>query len=450
MRPPIRLAILLSVFALCVQGTARAQTGGWSRNCSVKKGAGDLNPGTYTGSFDVKVTAKGGAALMNLEWTLWIRGTMRLVVNEIGTIDRIEGDTKYQFGGPGTGAASMFSSVNFDGGGPLKMEGRLENDRFGAVASITAPGSISAQGAGGGASFGGIGAGDVHLTFTIAEATCDKAGGTFVSPEVGQTITALKEQGFAISGSPTGTWTASSGTDMARKVEDLERELAQTAPAGLTYRDNESRRLGAIMDRIYKRPAGEQECLIKVWDRHARRVLADWVQSDVRKIRSYTGDLQGLESLLKQGLEADRTLSLIGRDRCEEQLHEEMFNAIQSSLASMLNSMVVSHAPVHDLMTVMKEAKLLGEVAPALERRVTNAVLAECKKLADANYGEASAARQSHPKDPCQPDVLNPLRRAITAEQEREVMSKWGPGGAGPSGVRSAAWVKELNACGGK
>jgi hypothetical protein len=443
------LVVLLSVLVLCIQGTARAQAGGWSRNCSVKKAADDLNPGTYTGNFDVKVTAKGGPALMNLEWTLWIRGTMRLVVNEIGILEGIAGDTKYQFGGAGEGAASMLASVNFDGGGPLKMAGRLENQRFGAVADIKAPGSISAQGAGGGASYGGVGAGDLHLTFTINEATCDKASGTFVSPEVGQTITALKEGGFVISGSPAGTWTMSAGTDMAKKVEDLERELAQPVPGGLTHRDAEINRLGAIALRLQKGPTGEQACLLKIWDRHVRRVLADWVQGDVRKIRSYTGDLQGLESLMRQGLVADSQLSLIGMDQCEAQLHDEIFNAIQSSLARMLNSMVVSHAPVQDLMTVMKEAKLLGDVAPALEQRVVKAILAESKRLADANYRDFRAAQQNHPKEPCHPDVMNPLRKAITAEQEWELMNTWGAGGAGASGGRSVAWLKEL-VCGGK
>jgi hypothetical protein len=83
---------------------------------------------------------------------------MRFVVSEIGTIGSIEGDTKYQFGGSGTGAASVLAGLNFDGGGPLKMAGLIENDHFGAVASITAPGSIFAQGPGGGGGFSGVGA----------------------------------------------------------------------------------------------------------------------------------------------------------------------------------------------------------------------------------------------------------------------------------------------------
>lgn len=448
MRYSIGRAVLLTVLVLCLWGTAHAQSGGWSRNCPVEKRVGDLNEGTYSGDFDVKVTAKGGPALMNQAWTLWIRGTVRFVVNEIGNISNIEGDSKYQFGGSGTAAASVLAGINFDGGGALKMDGPLWNDRFSAVAKITAPGSIFAQGPGGGSGFGGVGAGDLHLHFKMDVATCDKASGTFTSPEVEQTITALQEQGFVISGSPAGTWTASAGTDMAQKVADLQRELAQKAPAGIVRRrDDESRRLGAIADRIKQRPAGEQECLFKVWEQHVRGVLAEWVWSDVKKLRNYGGDVEGLEGLMKQGLEADKQLSLIGRDQCEAQLHDEMWSAIESSLSSMLNRMVKSNAPVQDIMKVMRQAQLLGNVAPALEQRVVNAILAESKKLADAYYQDFRMARQNHPKDPCHPDVVNPWRKAIAAEREWELMSQWGAGGPGG---RSMAWLKELGPCGAK
>jgi hypothetical protein len=418
---PALVGLVIACVVLCVSSRSPSKKGLYSRHCPVDKNEGKMNAPKYTGEFDVVFLAKGGKAQGIESILVRVHGSLEIRTFE-GKVHDLKGGVDYLFAGSGLVGGVMALGLNFAGEGDLRINGPSLGTRFDGKAPLKLKGGASARVPTGHKSFLGSAGGDLNLKFMIEQATCDIASGTFASPELLQTAAALRDKGFQVP-TFTGRWQVSSGTDASKKQQELIKQLNKPSPPGIyRRREAEAVRLGKLADDIKLEEPAVRDCLLKIWLQHVRKRLNKEALEDLNKINGYKGDPAGLDDLMQRALATCRMLALIGLDECEEELYKLIWEAISGKLGDMLERMVKRGAPLHDILKVLRNAELLGEIAPALEKQVREGTIYRAEQLVDVYLFMLKQAVKANKKDPCNPQVKKAITQALHASKMYELL----------------------------
>lgn len=415
----------------------------YSRHCPVEKDPGRMNAPKYTGDFDALFLAKGGKAQGIESILVRVHGPLELKTFD-GKVDGLKGTADYLFAGNGMAGGVMALGLNFAGEGELRRNGPSTGSRFDGQAPLQIKGGASARVPTGHKSQLGSASGDLNLKFMIEQATCDVASGTVSSPELLQTAAALRAKGFQVP-EFTGRWQVSSGADTAKKQQELIKALNKQPPPGIyRRREAEAARLGKLADDIKREEPAVRDCLLKIWLQHVRQRYQADARDDLNRINHYKGDPAGLDDLLQRALATSRALALVGLDECEAELYQLIWDAVRDQLGAMLARMVKQGLPLHDLLKVLRNAQLLGDIAPKLEEQVREGTIARAEQLVVVYFASLKQAVKNHKKDPCNPEVKKAIQQALHAQRMHETI-----GGQTSPSTDVLGYVSGLS-CGGQ
>lgn len=169
-----------------------------------------------------------------------------------------------------------------------------------------------------------------------------------------------------------------------------------------------------------------------MWLDHCVQLLQRWAVQDINKLRSYEGDLPGLQGYLKQALNTDKQLSLVGLDTCSQQLHQALWDAIGDALSRRRDRMEKDGLPAVDLMSFMRDAELLGAVSPTLSERCWSNIRQQAVNWAEIYYqayqraklaADAAAKKgDSASLAAAKAAVKNYLSKALNSEKQCDVL----------------------------
>lgn len=389
MRAFLALALVLLAGPLAAQD--------FSRHCTEPKEGAGLVDGSYDGTFSMSSTFSTPVGPGTLVQTIQGSGDFKvtLVLRAGGSGSRGEGrlNTRTAMNWAAMGAQSQQQMA---GTGLLKLEGEVSAQSFRLKASHTTSGVTTSSGYGQSQSVSQTLTDDVTLEMVADEADCNHARGALRSDSVASLEDSMRSAGYSVERG-SWTWEMKRTEDASDKIKALRDELQKKAPAG-TYRSREAegRRLAKIADRIKFEETEElQACLFPIWLAHAEQESAQWVAQDAPKVASFNGDWGALQGLIRQALDADRSLALTGRDTCWTNLHKDLWDAIRQALSRHLERMASGQAPISQINQALKQAELLGAVSPGLSEQVWATLRQEATQKADLTYSAYQAALKS-------------------------------------------------------
>ena len=109
---------------------------------------------------------------------------------------------------------------------------------------------------------------------------------------------------------------------------------------------------------------------------------------------------------------------MLGMDTCSEAVHTALFSAIEGALSRLLDRMLKAKAPAEDVLKVLREAALVGEVSPALNKRAIDRVQKTATDAAESAYQKLAAALKSAGGKKDNPAVQAAAREALAAEKQ--------------------------------
>jgi hypothetical protein len=385
---PLRAVALVALAALAPRGAAADDS---SRHCT-RGDANDtaLRQGRYEGRWSQTVKATRPIKSSVMTQLYLAQGTFQLQV------DRASDGTDHSSltGSMETSLEARMPMQVGEAGAQRMGGGRMRLGELGfGLFTATVAGSESGELYSPYRRDAQAGAGNAVVSFRVQKATCDEATGTVSMDLMEQTAKTLEGGGFKVE-LPPASWELKrvDGLDEPRKR--LKAELEQAPPAGIVQTpEREGRRLAGIADRIRKESPELWECLFETWAAHAEKHFADRISTEAAKLRGYQGDWDGLLDHVRRGLEASRGLTLVGRDTCSQGMHQTLLDAVGGAMARYLDRMAQGQAAAQPLLVALKQAELLGQVAPPLGERVRASLRAQARQLADAAYQAFRSAR---------------------------------------------------------
>jgi hypothetical protein len=130
----------------------------------------------------------------------------------------------------------------------------------------------------------------------------------------------------------------------------------------------------------------------------------------------------GLERLVRQAIDSDRALSLMGLDSCTETEHNRLWEQIRVRMSDYLDKMASAQAPIVDLLRVLNSAELMGNVSPALREKTFEALRRLARQKADVTWAALVAEYTRAGRQADAPAVVEARRLALAAEKAAQVV----------------------------
>lgn len=403
------LPVFLSIFT-----TDNALALNYSRHCRQSE-PGDIRlvEGTYEGTWEEALAISQTIEGMPIRQIFSANGTFKLKIdNTSQNGSSIQGEML-----TATKMDTFMAGQRLAGRGSLTLEGPVGIKDFSAKVNHTTSGNVYSPGYSQSQSFTDV----VVIRFTADQADCHCASGKVRSQALQDIAKMSAAEGFTLEWLP-AKWQMTRVDDPTDKIAKLKEELNRKPPAGIIQRrEAEGTRLGKIADGIQKEPRELQDCLYAIWLKHVKKVFQEWVVQDTAELKSYNGDYQGLQSLGRQALEADRALCMTGLDTCSEKTHEELWNALGGALSRYLTRMVNGQAPIAHLLEALKQGEILGAISPQLRERCWSEIQRQARQEADTAWSKYKNVYQVAPGDEADKAkntaVIEAIDKALTAEK---------------------------------
>lgn len=391
----------------------------YSRHCRQSDSGGDVKlvEGTYEGTWEEALAISQTIEGHPLKQVFSANGTFKLKINNSSPSgSSIQGEMLTY-----TKMDTFMAGQRLAGRGSLTLDGDVGTKEFTAKANHTTSGNVYSPGYSQSQQFTDV----VEIRFTADQADCSGASGKVRSQALLDIAKMSEASGYTIEWLP-AKWQMTRVEDPSDKIAKLKEELNRKPPAGIVQRrESEGTRLGKIADGIKKEPKELQECLYAIWFEHVKKVFQEWVLQDTAKLRGYNGDYQGLQSLARQALEADRSLCLVGLDTCSENIHQDLWDALGGALTRYLKRMVDGQAPIENIMNALREGEILGVISPQLRERCWDEIRRQAQQEADMAWQEYKTAYKAAPGDEKakakNPSVISAINKAVTAEKAAAV-----------------------------
>lgn len=418
-----------------------AQSGSYSRLCGTSHPPLELAPGNWEGTLELTMTAQGGSAQLNIPLTFNMNGQLLLVASkgETDLLLSVSGSFAYTLSGQGAQGAGTEIKGSGDGL-KLDLSGGVEQPRtnnFPVAATVSETQTLMI---GGHQTARPASGGQMKMGFDLKRASCDTASGDFWADRVDQTAKSLAAGGYTLltpldTGHVHGTWQVKRDVNSSDEVEKLKRELNDA----VSGHEQESQRLAKIGDRIKNGPPGLYPCLWQVYHDHVQQLFGQWVDEDRHKLFQYPGDNgAALDPLVKGALATSKALPLGGWDNCTANLQNELFQYIEGAYGKLIQWLVKNKQPASEVLNRLRQASLLGDVAPSAEKKAWDAIINDAdntrkdraktfKQLFTATQknhaADLKAFAAANPSTPssqivaCTPDLLEAWKVAVNAER---------------------------------
>lgn len=374
----------------------------------------------YRGEYEARVTAVA-PQLARIE--VRVHGTF-VMDREGGAIKHVTGKEYYSLHTFTTHflrpSATMEAEADLDWGGPTTEQ------RFDLGGELKGGGSVGTTDAS-----LNLGSGTLRdvVSFTLTSASCDYAEGTVRSVALEtarQRLAALP--GYEVS-TVASYWHAATEKKSGEAQRQLRRDLDQIwTGAPSRSREALTTSSGQIASQIVQKHEHFplMTCLLDQYRTYVAAKISAWVDDDIKALADQRKalaanmkapgstylpggnyQLDKLEQLAKKALESDRALALAGVDTCYAELHAKLWTELDASLNNLLTYLLAKKAPPQDLLRVLRDAELLGEISPPLRERVYAALAKSARETYDALRKDVEALRQ---RDGCAPNVQEAVR----------------------------------------
>lgn len=424
--PYVWLYVIMSFLLMAMPAAADD----YSRHCTINNGESEvtLRKGTYEGTWEEELVFTYNHYGVRFTQTYRYEGTFRLKIDnkphESGWLlvdtSELSGEVRISHNLSGS-AVPMTASQIADGKGSLKLDEEVGNSEFTALMDLQASGMLTIRTPEAVVQKGSNAQGQHTLKFVAEQADCNGASGRVHHEASDDFIAIMEKGGYRVQRTP-ARWRMSRVEDASDPIRKLKEELQKPAPQGIVRtREVEARRLGTIADNIKKEPEDLQDCLWPIWLDHVLQLSANYVSQDIVSLHSYNGDWQGLQSLVMQALDADRSLSLMGRDTCSEALHNQLWEALSGALSRYLEKMADGRAPLAHILEVDRQGELLGVISPGLRNYYWQVLKEEALRWADVAWEAYVVVRDNTPgtllEQSSLPTFRNAIEKALVAEK---------------------------------
>ncbi len=256
----------------------------------------------------------------------------------------------------------------------------------------------------------------VELIFTLEEAMCTNASGSFTCAFLDENINALTSQGFAAE-SAHASWHTTSGTLLAELLK-LRGEIWQLRDKALgtdpKKRKSSVNQLGKLATKIGQLPDNrDRDCMMRIWYYDGvYPVISAWLEKELEYLRAFAGRYTQAEPHIREAMKIAKDFAGLRVDACSESKQRETFEAIQQALTKSFDWIIEHGAAPQDILRLEKSVDLLGQVSPALREKVWRALRVMAEKKCETIYKQVKAALRADPQAPVVRTWLELLRVA--------------------------------------
>jgi hypothetical protein len=166
-------------------------------------------------------------------------------------------------------------------------------------------------------------------------------------------------------------------------------ERAKAYGGGLGYsRDSEGRLLLQIRHKLDEEKEPLRSCLVDTWNGWFQDRSAAWVEEDTRSLKGSHTDPVRYQDRLARLVDSTRQFGLLGCDACYAEVQNRAWTAMQREIADRMLLLVKQAATAEDLLLLLRNAELMGQVSPAARERVSKSI----KETILRTYEERRAA----------------------------------------------------------